>query len=523
MRKTVFCLEILLTVGLLGGIQHAEANAIRVTTAGDDTLNLAGSYAEVQFDLAWNNSWRVSAAPSNWDAAWVFVKYRTPGSDWHHATLAAAGHSGPAAATIDRSSDGMGALIYRSSDGTGDVSFADITLRWDCNVDGLTLNTGDQVDISIHAIEMVYIPEGAFWVGDGRTSDIHGIFEAGTSGNAFPITSEGALTLGGASTNNLNNNDNTGLWSIPDDFGDATTTNLPAAFPKGYQAFYCQKYETSQGQYTDFLNKLTATQDGIHFPNKNGQFRHTIGGSAGARTVGVPDRALNYTTWSNMAAYADWAALRPMTELEFEKVCRGPATPIPLDYAWGSTNINVSFRYTYSNDGQSNATLNAVSGTGNLLTRDTDPNYNGGDNGGPCRCGIFAASTADPTREEAGAGYYGVMELSGNCSELVVCVGHGRGRAFQGTHGDGELTAAGLADVSDWPGYDAGNGAVHDWQGTGGRGGNLTGGGGGTAPLFIVSVSDRIFANAEKADHTWILDMNKVRDWGANHFVRTAP
>jgi len=41
----------------------------------------------------------------------------------------------------------------------------------------------------------------------------------------------------------------------------------------------------------------------------------------------------------------------------------------------------------------------------------------------PLRCGILAASSVNHTRQETGAGYMGVMELSGNMSERVVHIG----------------------------------------------------------------------------------------------------
>ena len=42
----------------------------------------------------------------------------------------------------------------------------------------------------------------------------------------------------------------------------------------------------------------------------------------------------------DLVAYLDWAALRPMTELEYEKIARGSAEAIvPGEYAWGSTSI----------------------------------------------------------------------------------------------------------------------------------------------------------------------------------------
>ena len=44
----------------------------------------------------------------------------------------------------------------------------------------------------------------------------------------------------------------------------------------------------------------------------------------------------NFLSWMDLAAYLDWAALRPMTELEFEKICRGPNPPIAGEYVWGT-------------------------------------------------------------------------------------------------------------------------------------------------------------------------------------------
>src|SRR5258707_8040640 len=44
-------------------------------TVSNVTYNL--SLSTVTFDLLWNNGWRnTGSAPNNWDAAWVFVKFR---------------------------------------------------------------------------------------------------------------------------------------------------------------------------------------------------------------------------------------------------------------------------------------------------------------------------------------------------------------------------------------------------------------------------------------------------------------
>ena len=50
------------------------------------------------------------------------------------------------------------------------------------------------------------------------------------------------------------------------------------------------------------------------------------------------------------------------------------------------------------------------------------------------------------------------MELSGNLWERCVTIGHPKGRAFKGTHGDGNLDSSGYADVPDWPGKDGAGG-----------------------------------------------------------------
>ena len=50
--------------------------------------------------------------------------------------------------------------------------------------------------------------------------------------------------------------------------------------------------------------------------------------------------------------------------------------------------------------------------------------------------------------------------ISGNLVEQCVTVGYPAGRAFTGLHGDGKLTAAGLANVSGWPGEAGGQGTI---------------------------------------------------------------
>ncbi len=60
----------------------------------------------------------------------------------------------------------------------------------------------------------------------------------------------------------------------------------------------------------------------------------------------VPDRACNRVLWHDGATYADWAGLRPMTELECEKACRGPVYPVTGEYAWGNTTFSRAESYS---------------------------------------------------------------------------------------------------------------------------------------------------------------------------------
>lgn len=98
------------------------ANNIQVQQTLLTGQNLGTQTYQIEFDLSWENSWRTSTLESNWDAAWVFVKYRIDGTtDWQHAKLQPTGFVAPVGATVEPRSDGMGAFIYRNSDGIGDL------------------------------------------------------------------------------------------------------------------------------------------------------------------------------------------------------------------------------------------------------------------------------------------------------------------------------------------------------------------------------------------------------------------
>lgn len=436
------------------------SNNIQVENVAIESQNTTDDYYMISMDVSWSNSWRTSTYESNWDAAWVFIKYTLKNQqEWDHAYLHYVdgtndGHIAPGGCTINTSNNsygdldrGIGVFIYRSSDGIGDVSYQNIQLRWDYGENGLA--DDDVVEISVNAIEMVYIPEGQFYVGDGQGD--FGQFEAGDTGDPFLITSEGSLTLGGTNSNNLSNNNAINMLN-DDDFDYATTQTLPADFPKGFQAFYTMKYEASQEQYAEFLRRLTSTQrsprSGPHYVNAVNVFPITDGTHWAIADFAW--RAMHYTSWLDMATYLDWAGLRPISELEFEKACRGPQDAVLNELAWGNNSWYITELYTFANNNSPSETIIGGLGVG-AGNANSNSIYSG--SATPVRCGIFAASAVNKTRQETGATYYGLMEMSGNCYELMISLGNSQTRDFSGRHGDGTITSSGNASftlLTDW-------------------------------------------------------------------------
>ncbi len=431
-------------------------DATSITLTGQDTGN---DFTYVQFDIDWDYSWRDA---ENWDAIWVFVKYQVSGGDWAHATLSTTStdHSITAnngvAGTITVTTDGKGVLAHRLGPGTGNINWDGVKLKWQYGTDGLA--DDDLVTVKVFVIEMVYIPEDAFYVGDADNT-LDSCFREGSTSGPFEITSEGEILVG----------ETAGRLYYDDDGGSGgdRVGPIPAAFPKGFNDFYIMKYEVSQGQYAEFLNTLTSTQATARFPGQTAN-RHKIelqGGVYGTDADG--DNILNesndgewvaanWLVWADGTAYTDWAGLRPMTELEFEKAARGTAAVVDDECAWGTATL-VQANGTDNTDTASE-TATAASGNPNVV-------YDSGTTG-PLRGGSF--TSASDTRQEAGASYYGVMELSGNLWERTVTVGHVTGRAFTGIHGDGSLTSGGDADASLWPGTDVVGGGARGggWSST---------------------------------------------------------
>ncbi len=468
-KRTITLFTALALLLFAGSVAANNINVSNIRVTGQNTTageNNPANYTLVQFDLSWENSWRTSSAPNNWDAAWVFVKYRVGSGDWQHAWLNNTGHSSGTgtSATIDAglltpgtafhatTNPALGVFIYRSADGTGNFSITGAQLRWNYGANGVADNA--TVDVKVFAIEMVYVPAGNFYVGSGGT-ETSAFYMYPTTTNPYQITGEGAITVGTTDGN---------LYYPSSTYGGDQSGPIPANFPKGYAAFYCQKYEISQQQYVDFLNTLTSAQASTRYPNATTN-RHAITVSGGVYSTTNPYVACNFLSWMDGAAYSDWAGLRPMTELEFEKACRGLETPVANEYAWGTATV-AGNAYTLENDNATNEGIasNYSTSTGNASYDITDGSIDG-----PLRVGIFAANADNQGRITAGASYYGIMELSGNLWERAVTVGNATGRDFTGLHGNGALSTNGHANETAWPGLTSGE--VTGATGSGFRGG----------------------------------------------------
>jgi formylglycine-generating enzyme required for sulfatase activity len=362
-------------------------------------------------------------------------------------------------------------------------------------VDGVA--NGSEVTVAVIAIEMVYVPSGVFALGDGERGDVRGHFHGLTPALPHVVTSEDPLTLGGQVAGRVSSNNGYGMNEpFPDDFDEIAAVTLPGRFPKGFGSFWVMKYELTQRQYGTFLNTLTDRQLEIRNPAIDGGAarpgieRYSLI-AVRPFTATVGDRSAHFLSWMDGAAFADWAGLRPLTELEFEKAARGSVGPSAGEYAWGTDDIHVG-RYAVRDAGAPHERVNNPGPTGNAV-------YAGTTGGavwcwsclrGPLRAGAFRREGA--TRTETGGSYYGVFDLSGNLVERTVTIGNAAGRRFDGAHGDGNLNARGSAagpEVSRWPGSSntGTRSQIIGAVGTGLRGGHWA------SPARNLRISDREF------------------------------
>ncbi len=506
---------------LLGATTSAHGKDLVVSAAQLTSTNVVAKTTRVRFSISWNNAWRYGSGPTNWDAAWVFVKYQVKATgQWHHARLALTGHTTPQGISCTPGTNGSavpaattadGVFIHFANNGTGPLSAKAAELVWNYASAGISIDKVAQV--KVFAVEMVYVPQGPFELG--------GFGEAAVSlngqGNPFPVASEDKITVA----------EQLPTLKYVAGPGDDGLGPIPAEFPKGFKGFYCMKYELQQKQYVDFLNTLTRDQQAARVASDIARGKTTVknryvmsntdvlqarngircneqinatapvdfycdlngNGIANEANDGLLVAA-NYLNWGDMGSYLDWACLRPMTELEFEKACRGAAPAVVKEFAWGTVG-----RVSAANVTNPGTVLEATSTAGaNVVS------YGVPDLKGPMRTGSF--EKVNETRARTGTSFYGIFDLSGNVFERTITIGTPAGRAFAGTHGDGSLDAMALQNVTSWP--------LHNAPGAGIRGG------GWVSQDDLLRVSNRSMSAAQQG----VVDRNIDK---GGRGVRTAP
>lgn len=575
----------------------ALANNIRVSQVSFAGQNTTSGFVGIKFNLSWDNSWRLPATlqPANYDAAWVFAKFRigfvdpifvvptaSAGSStltvnttdglrvgmplrilsgpgtlaaqttitsidttaktvglsaaitgaftntrieanriWEHAWLNENGHDVPAGSVLwpalaneslpfnAATNPVKGVFVYRNAVGSGTFSLSDLQIRWNYRQQGII--DVAICDLQVFAVEMIQTNQGAFWVGTGGSESASFTAANSSSGNtiAFEIAASAPTLQGNNASSDPANLSARGSL----DLSGTTTATLATGFPTGFAAFFMLKYEVSQQQYVDFLNTLTRRQQNartatdlaegvtsvtnrfVMSNSSSSQNRNAIRCNAtisaflpiqfymDANADGQPDGAddgrgiaCNYLSWADLAAYLDWAGLRPLTELEYEKAGRGIRTPVPNTYPWANTTLTAA---TGINNAGEPAETAANSGANAVFGDQAGVN-------GPLRTGVFGTATTSKTA--LGAGEYGATEMAGNVWECIISLGHPTGRSFDGLHGNGDISAAGDANVPNWPANDA--------LGTGVRGGSWS------SAAARLLLSDRDQASTPMANRT---------------------
>lgn len=488
---------------MLLGCTWSMALANNVTLSNIQIVNNGPDSTYIQFDLSWENSWRVNNGPENYDGVWVFFRAKYPGSNGNWQTLGLSPNPTcdhvPEGLSFWRDSSNLGAMFYRSSSnlGTGDVNFTGIRLT-------LFPYILFNVDVRGFATEMVFIPSFShplvtlpIILGDGNGSvESTNAFHYSTTDNLmaysyFPIAVDPntfddfiiedpeSFTIGGLGSDGIT----------------TTLGNNNPYFPTG-SSLWCMKYEITQGAYRDFLNTLTLSQQTgrtanpptssvgtgalttsgtsrnfieIKIPSTNGQPAVYGCDANGNNIFDEPDDgeyvACGFLGWPDVAAWLTWAVMCPMTEVQFERICRGPFAYYSLvqgDYAWGDTTLISSALNITNPFDEDELVSNASNTVGNAV-------YMDGGTSGPLRSGIFATGTSN--RVTSGASFFGVMDLSGNVIEPCVTVGNVTGRSFNksaengwygSSRGQGYLDNDGNAVVFRWPGCSTDNSVEAD-------------------------------------------------------------
>ena len=391
-------------------------------TVSQPMLYVEGEQAYAVLNVKWANAWNNQ---KNKDVIWLFFKAVLPEVGYRHIAVAEQGHeivcnfSKPGSEyVIEVDEERLGIFLATDGPFRGDV---EVTLKISLDVksmDGLNLHN---LPLKAFGIEMVEIPEGGFFLGDASPGAIEegALYQPNNKGEFASLVhiQSQAQELTVEKGGDL-------YYQNPRGYCGDQSGKIPASYPNGFAAFYLMKYEITAGEYASFLNTLSPAQLEARIPTEASGY-YEGGGCLKANEnrfiAEYPDKPCQFLSWDDAMAYADWACLRPMTEFEFAKACRGSRKGMSEDYPWGQKPKEQVQR---------------------LPTSDKELAMV---NGWP------ESKLSDSTLAYYGASYYWVMDLSGSLWERLVSIGHPAGRAFDGTNGDGELSPEGYANTRKWP------------------------------------------------------------------------
>lgn len=461
----------------------AKAQNIKVINKND------GVY-EINFDLLWEGAWKNSL---NCDGVYFFVKYKNKDVYGYKSAILYSSSQGkfnytdktPTGFSLNDKNMGMfvpntklGAFVYSVE--YCENKNVDMQIRVNAKLDGSV------EDIKIFTLEMVYVPEDIHFVGDPE----NGISKGGRLKNCFyKYPDMGAYLIDSEEEIKFAPEEGCLYCDLDTPNGRQKDTPfiIPCEFPKGYKSMWYMKYSLTESQFVDFLNCLTRNQQKTHvmsdistdtidnfyvmtnsneivdrceiycrrFGNKTQEPIEFL--------TSAPNRACNAIAYKDVAAFACFSGLRLITELEYEKACRGTAKAVAGEFAWGSTNIGRVFHF----DG--------VDASGREIPvsqhKEDIVNCNFGEDiapfekefktipdnpgwSGPVSVGLFERSPiieGYTKRECTGASFYGIMELCGNVWENLVSVGREEGRVYDSSYGNGVLDENGNHTMEKWP------------------------------------------------------------------------
>ena len=300
------CVGLIVALGALLGCMPRSIAAGAGPVTNVRVTEWSKTAAILTFDVGWKNSWRHEG---NHDALWVFFKYRPEGSDeWRHLRLAAdktvnpTGYGQAGGTRVDLivpdGDDGfLGMIIRRADYGLGSLSATGLTARWDLAT-APGISPDQKISLLAVGLEMAFVPEGAFVLGgDIEPFRFYEYTDGSQHQKPYRVAGAGPIPTGRQPGH---------LWARrgnePEDGG-----TLPAGYPTGFGGFYAMKYHVMP-YFARFVESLSPAE---------------------VQSMGWPPEALSQRgmSWAEGTAFAAWAALRPLSELEYEKLTRGPIEP----------------------------------------------------------------------------------------------------------------------------------------------------------------------------------------------------